>query len=119
MAAPAGVDASTWAALLRWSMQQGADGDGTAEAGSSTKPMSEEDKDWLTKVMSEGLVDYVQKAGEISDSVRVRLAQGLVGVWWARNVHFCNSSIFSKRCCLYDLSCAEGCPRSPPARRRN
>ena len=57
MAAPAGVDASTWAALLRWSMQQGADGDGTAEAGSSTKPMSEEDKDWLTKVMSEGLVD--------------------------------------------------------------
>ena len=68
MAAPSGVDPQAWAALLRWSMQQQKEGDGTAD--SEVTPMSEENKKWLTQVMQEGVVDLVQRAKEIIDQLR-------------------------------------------------
>ena len=67
-AAPAGVDPQAWAALLRWSMQQQKEGDGTHDT--PVQPMSEENKAWLTKVMQEGVVDLVQRAGEIIEQLR-------------------------------------------------
>ena len=66
--APAGVDPSTWAALLRWSMKNANDG----TSPTVFKKMSDEDKKWLEGVMSEGVVDLVKRAGEIIDKLRAK-----------------------------------------------
>jgi hypothetical protein len=52
-------------------MKEGAaDRSGTSPNPSEFKKMSQEDKDWLTMVMKEGLVDLVKRAGELVDQIK-------------------------------------------------
>jgi hypothetical protein len=51
-------------------MKEGVKGDGTSTTASEFKKMSQADKDWLTMVMKEGLVDLVKRAGELVDQIK-------------------------------------------------
>ena len=51
---PSGVDPAAWAALLKWSIAQTGEGDGTAPT--DLAPMSQEKKDFLEAVMKDGVV---------------------------------------------------------------
>jgi len=51
-------------------MKEGADRSGTSPGPSEFKQMSQDDKDWLTMVMKEGLVDLVKRAGELVDQIK-------------------------------------------------
>jgi len=67
MAAPDGVDPAAWAALLKWSIAQTGEGDGTSST--PAEPMSKEKRDFLEAVMKDGVVDLVKRAGEILESL--------------------------------------------------
>ena len=58
-------DYPMWSALLRWSLAQT---DGTEERDPAT-PMSQEDRDFLTKVMKEVTVDHAKRIGECLEAV--------------------------------------------------
>eukprot|EP00620_Florenciella_sp_RCC1587_P022972 CAMPEP_0182567144 /NCGR_PEP_ID=MMETSP1324-20130603/8431_1 /TAXON_ID=236786 /ORGANISM="Florenciella sp., Strain RCC1587" /LENGTH=364 /DNA_ID=CAMNT_0024781081 /DNA_START=182 /DNA_END=1276 /DNA_ORIENTATION=+ len=65
--APDGVDPAAWAALLKWSIAQTAEGDGTSSEPPA--PMSKEKKEFLEAVMKDGVVDLVKRAGEILEAL--------------------------------------------------
>ena len=67
MAAPDGVDPAAWAALLKWSIAQTGEGDGTSST--PAEPMSKEKRDFLEAVMKDGVVDLVKRAGEILEAL--------------------------------------------------
>mmetsp|Transcript_45880 Transcript_45880/g.127442 ORF Transcript_45880/g.127442 Transcript_45880/m.127442 type:complete len:159 (-) Transcript_45880:552-1028(-) len=65
--APDGVDPAAWAALLKWSIAQTAEGDGTSSEPPA--PLSKEKKEFLEAVMKDGVVDLVKRAGEILEAL--------------------------------------------------
>ena len=65
--APDGVDPAAWGALLKWSIAQTAEGDGTSSAPPAQ--MTKEKKEFLEAVMKDGVVDLVKRAGEILEAL--------------------------------------------------